>query len=199
MIDILKKIAGKDLKNIETGIDAQISKNQRGKLFSSNAINKSKNNGFTYEQHIEAVANIQDLYKNAVLLNNTDDKKNNDPNVKIYRFASPFVVKIEDRYVIADALLTVKESIDKNSKKIYSLELTEIIMPQGQAVAGNTDYSPSGIDKLQQKHEKIKQFLEKNQENIRFSVAPVWTGSAADYDQPSLQYIGTGHTVRSIL
>ena len=27
---------------------------------------------------------------------------------------------------------------------------------------------------------------------VRFSVAPVWTGSAADYDQPSLQYIGTG-------
>ena len=43
-------------------------------------------------------------------------------------------------------------------------------MPQGQAVAENTDYSPSGIDKLQQKHEKIKQFLEKNQENIRLSI-----------------------------
>ena len=28
--------------------------------------------------------------------------------------------------------------------------------------------------------------------NLRLSVAPVWTGTAADYDQPSLQYIGTG-------
>lgn len=28
--------------------------------------------------------------------------------------------------------------------------------------------------------------------DIRFSVAPVWTGSAASYDAPSLQYIGTG-------
>ena len=27
---------------------------------------------------------------------------------------------------------------------------------------------------------------------IRFSIAPVWTGSAADYDRPSLHYIGTG-------
>ena len=27
---------------------------------------------------------------------------------------------------------------------------------------------------------------------VRFSVAPVWTGSAASYDAPSLQYIGTG-------
>lgn len=33
-------------------------------------------------------------------------------------------------------------------------------MPQGQAVAENTDYSPSGIDKLQQKHEKSSSFFE---------------------------------------
>ena len=29
-------------------------------------------------------------------------------------------------------------------------------------------------------------------DGIRFSIAPVWTGSAADYDRPSLHYIGTG-------
>lgn len=34
---------------------------------------------------------------------------------------------------------------------------------------------------------------ERERENsVRFSVAPVWTGSAASYDAPSLQYIGTG-------
>ena len=95
-------------------------------------------------------------------MSKTDDLKNNDPNVKIYRFASPFVLGDE----IADALLTVKESLDKNSKKIYSLELTEIKKPKGQAEAENTDYSPNGINKLQQKHEKVKQFIEKNQEKI---------------------------------
>ena len=26
----------------------------------------------------------------------------------------------------------------------------------------------------------------------QFSVSPVWTGSAADYDKPSLHYVGTG-------
>lgn len=31
-----------------------------------------------------------------------------------------------------------------------------------------------------------------NENSVRFSVAPVWTGSAASYDAPSLQYIGTG-------
>ncbi len=31
-----------------------------------------------------------------------------------------------------------------------------------------------------------------SENNTRFSISPVWTGSAADYDAPSLQYIGTG-------
>ena len=166
--EVLKNFPKEGAVNKDTGINAQLSRRQRGKLFSRDAIIKSKANGFSYEQHLEAVANIQDLYENAVLLVKTDDLKNNDPNVKIYRFASPFVIGEE----IADALLTVKESLDKNSKKIYSLELTEIIKPQGQATAEITDYSPSGINKLQQKHEKVKQFIEKNQEKIRNSVAP---------------------------
>ena len=33
---------------------------------------------------------------------------------------------------------------------------------------------------------------EKNQEKMRFSISPVWTGSAADYDKPSLHAVGTG-------
>ena len=71
---------------------------------------------------------------------------------------------------IADALLTVKESIDSNSKKIYSLELTEI--KKLSAKGGTLKYHTDSIDKLQQKHEKVKQFIEKNQEKMRFSVAP---------------------------
>ena len=31
-----------------------------------------------------------------------------------------------------------------------------------------------------------------NQEKMRFSISPVWTGSAADYDKPSLHAVGTG-------
>ena len=70
------------------------------------------------------MANIEDLFQNAVLLKQTDDIKNNDNNVKIYRFASPFIIGNK----IADALMTVKESVDSNQKRIYSLELTEIKM-----------------------------------------------------------------------
>ncbi|MBQ9789955.1 MAG: hypothetical protein IJW31_10220 [Lentisphaeria bacterium] len=90
--------------------------------------------------------------------------KNNDPNVKIYRFASPFVIGNE----IADVLITVKESIDKDSKRIYSLELTEIKKLSAKGNSGNTVYYTDSINKLHQKHEKIKSFFEKNQKNLRF-------------------------------
>ena len=33
---------------------------------------------------------------------------------------------------------------------------------------------------------------DKRASNIHFSIAPVYTGSAADYDKPSLLYVGTG-------
>jgi len=33
---------------------------------------------------------------------------------------------------------------------------------------------------------------DKSASNIHFSIAPVWTGSAADYDKPNLLYVGTG-------
>jgi hypothetical protein len=32
----------------------------------------------------------------------------------------------------------------------------------------------------------------KGEKNANFSISPVWTGSAADYDQPSLHYVGSG-------
>lgn len=161
--EVLKSIAGKDLKNIDTGIEAQINTNQYNKLVSNTAAQKSENNGFSREEHFEALANIEELFQNAVLLEKTDDLKNNDPNVKIYRFASPFVVDNE----IADALLTVKESIDSDSKKIYSLELTEIKMLSEKG--GTLKYHTDSINKLQQKHEKVKQFIEKNQEKYHIT------------------------------
>ena len=157
------------MKNIETGIDAQINTNQYNKMVSNAAVNKSLKNGFTRDEHFEALANIEDLFKNAVLLERSNDSKNNDSNVKIHRFASPVVFAEE----IADALLTVKESIERDQKRIYSLELIEIkkLSERGSDNHNSQHYTDS-IDKLHQKHKKIKQFLEKNHENSRFSVAP---------------------------
>ena len=32
----------------------------------------------------------------------------------------------------------------------------------------------------------------KSNSDVQFSISPVWTGTAADYDKPSTQFIGTG-------
>lgn len=52
-----------------------------------------------------------------------------------------------------------------------------------------------GKDKKEERISNREQGSKKEKDGkggVRFSVAPVWTGSAADYEQPSLQYIGTG-------
>ena len=61
------------------------------------------------------------------------------------------------------------------------------------------EYLSDAVNKLQQKHEKVKQFLEKNQENLRFSVAPQvdtpefknWFGDSKVVDEKlRLHFIG---------
>jgi len=134
-------------------------------MVSNAAVNKSLKNGFSRDNHFEALANIENLFKNAVLLEHTGDLKNNDGNVKIYRFASPFVINNR----VVDVFLTVKQSIDNNAKRIYSLELTEIkMLSERGSTDANAQYYTDSIHKLQQKHEKIKSFLddfEKTPEN----------------------------------
>ena len=52
-----------------------------------------------------------------------------------------------------------------------------------------------GKDKKEERISNREQGSKKEEDgksDVRFSVAPVWTGSAADYEQPSLQYIGSG-------
>ena len=161
--EILKSIADKDLKNIETGIDAKINTTQYNKMTSNAAVNKSLRNGFSRDDHFEALANIEVLYQNAVLLEHTEDLKNNDSNVKIYRFASPFVIKND----ICDVLLTVKETISSNQRRVYTLELTEIKkLSERGSTKPNSQYYTDSLYKLHQKHEKIKRFLNKTSEKI---------------------------------
>ena len=175
---ILKSIAGKPLKNIETGDTAFINSTQKEKLFSEKAIAKTVYNGFTREDHFEALANIESLYSNAILLKEHPDLKNGDQAVKIKRFAAPFVIDGESGFVIADAFLTVKTSLDKNTERIYSLELDEIFQSDVRTDSGSQldapahrEYTPSDVHKLQQKHKKIKSFWDKLQKNHRFSIA----------------------------
>ena len=123
LFEKLKTVLGK-ITNISTGIEANLSKKSVDKMTSAKALEKSKSNGFTLDEHFEIAAKIKPLYESAVLVTSHGNLKNpNDPNVvSIKRFVSAAILKSGKK---ADVLITVKESV-ANGHKIYSIELDEI-------------------------------------------------------------------------
>lgn len=67
LLKILKPFLGK-LKNISTGIEANLSKKSLEKMTSAKSLEKSKNNGFTLDEHFELAAKIKPLYECAIEL-----------------------------------------------------------------------------------------------------------------------------------
>lgn len=204
----LEPLAKKNLLNRDSGTVAQINGDQRGKMISRKALDKSINNGFTREEHFQAVANIEALYENAVLIHTGGDSKNNDPLIVMRRFAAPIVLN----GTVADALLTAKESLDKeNSVRVYSLELDEIVaaikgerlergasrLQRPEDDRTHADDLPEGIRKLQQKHEKVKRALDFFNKNSSVAPspgaeAPLSSGSAATLAEPNGRHLRGG-------
>lgn len=118
---ILHNIAGKNITNAHDGRIAQVSKKNIGKMVSDKAIAKSIANGFSAMEHFSAVNDIENLYKNAIFKETQKDNKSTNPNTLIHRYESVYDNE-------ASALITLKESLDPNTKgnKIYSLELEEL-------------------------------------------------------------------------
>ena len=94
LLAILKPMLGK-LKNISTGIEANLSKHSIDKMTSAKALEKSKRNGFTLAEHFEPAAKIKPLYETAILVASHGNLKNpNDPNVvSIKRFVSAAILQ----------------------------------------------------------------------------------------------------------
>ncbi len=120
---------------------------------------------------LQAAANIDRLFANAVLTEDRPDR-NNDPNiVSIKRFSAPFYT---DRG-FAEARLTVKESIE-HSHRIYSLELDEIKKPSSPDKGGLDEQANTpaldGCDKLIQKIKNASAKIKnRKKDNFRFSVS----------------------------
>ncbi|WP_298535356.1 hypothetical protein [uncultured Treponema sp.] len=123
LFEKLKLTLGK-ITNISTGIEANLSKKSLDKMTSAKAIEKSKRNGFSLDEHFEVAFQIKFLYENALLVSVHGNLKNpNDPNViSMKRFVCGTTLKSNKN---VDVLITVKESI-ANGHKIYSIELDEI-------------------------------------------------------------------------
>ena len=87
-------------------------------MLSSLAVNKSKANGFTAEQHFAVASDIDNLYRNSVKVLTHNDK-NNDQNIAaIHRFVAP-------TFGDNAAYITIKEAT-AHGKRIYSVEVIEL-------------------------------------------------------------------------
>ena len=159
-LDALKSISGKDIINRESGIPATINSEQRNKLVSKTAMEKSQNNGFSYADHFHAVANIDHLYENASMVDVRNDNTG-DPNViSIKRFVAPVLLNGE----FAEAYITVKETV---GHKVYSLELDELKKPsdiKGGTLPKDRYHIPEGYNNLLRKVEKAREILKKKTE-----------------------------------
>ena len=171
----LKSSMGKDLPNDATGITASLSSAGLNKMLSGEAIKKSIDNGFSAQEHFEAVGRIVELFKKARLVASYPDKKHGDPTVNIKRFVSQDKLK-SDKPI--DALITVKESYERGHR-IYSLELDEINeaslrwqpTKDGRAVYQATA-TGSLTDTIAQSEKKIKTIFERVQGTIFDLYAP---------------------------
>ncbi len=128
----LTPILNKDITNISSGITAQVSKTSIKKMGSDKAINKSIENGFSLQEHFKASADIENLYKKATNIATTKDLKNGDPAIQMHTFIS----QVNDN---ANAKILVKESLDKDSRRIYTLELESLESTKPLAQVPNGD------------------------------------------------------------
>lgn len=117
-----KKYLDKDFSNKTTGIKARFSKESQKEIKSR--VNNSKENGFTIQEHFEVANQIKELFENATLEKEHADTKHNEKNVRIERFLSQ-PVKLKTGKVVR-ACITVKHSLDKDGRNIYSLEAMDI-------------------------------------------------------------------------
>lgn len=173
----LKDVLNKELSNDATGITARIASEGLNKMMSGEAIKKSVNNGFTPQEHFEAVGNVVNLFKKARFIVSEPDKKHNDPNVGIKRFVAQD--KLNSGQSV-DVLITLKETYE-HGHRIYSLELDEInkasLRWQGtkdgyvfRAYQALTTGSP--IDNITQSEKKRKTIFERVQGTIFDLYAP---------------------------
>ena len=109
-------------KNNATGIEAKFSKESQKELKSRT--DNTKSNGFTLKEHFEVANQIKELFENATLENTHDDTKHGENNVKIERFLSKEITLKSGKK--AQACITVKHSLDKDGRIIYSLEAMDI-------------------------------------------------------------------------
>ena len=121
--DLLKKYRNLDITNKSTGEIARITKDGAGKMVSDKAIAKSIANGFSGDEHLQAVSEIKALFENGELIRVAPDKKGSADIQAIKHF---WIRRQDGSY----ANILVKQYTDARiPQKIYTLELQELKKP----------------------------------------------------------------------
>lgn len=131
LLQRLEPILNKPLTNAQ-GVQAYINHTSIDKMLSDKAIAKSVQNGFSKQEHLEAVGDIERLFSISQEAA-THSHKGDNPSVIIHRLNAPFNN--------ANALITTKESLDKDKNRIYSVELE--LTPRFDTPARPTDTEAS--------------------------------------------------------
>ena len=100
---------------------AQISKNGRNKILSGAALRKSRENGFSKEEHFKASECIKELYENSTIIKSELPRNNSNDIKEVHKYISNLHINNKE----AQALLTIKEVVEYGNR-IYSLELQEL-------------------------------------------------------------------------
>ncbi|MEE3497821.1 MAG: hypothetical protein VZS12_01640 [Ruminococcus bromii] len=127
--DLQKK--GEPIKNKETGLEVYVVCGSKAEMPSPKAINKSKANGFTEQEHLNAVENIKTLFENANFVSEEPDRNLDISNAKLD--VKRFAVEVEINGKKGFAVISVhhingnqgKKEIDesKNKHNFYFVEL----------------------------------------------------------------------------
>ena len=136
MIEALKPIFNQTMTSSD-GVQAYMSLKSLSKMTSPQAIQKSIDNGFSREEHLKAVLDIQRLFENAKL-QATEPHKSGEKNAIIHRLNS----ELEN----GNALITAKESLDTNKNRVYSLELELTPRFSDSSTPLNTKISEGGFN-----------------------------------------------------
>ena len=176
----LMPLVGKPITNKATGIIATIGTRGINEMLSNSNVDKSIRNGYSQSQHLEAAANVKQLYEDASLTSIDPDrkkKKEGEGLKSVKRFHCKTNVAGED----AVAKLTIKESF-QHGHKIYAIELEELNKPtelknraesdssagsKGSTLKGNV----SGTrDAEEPSNQNISQNESEGKSNVKYSI-----------------------------
>ena len=144
---------------------------------------------------VQAFLLVPDIIRKGMFAGKLEKNNANDPNA--YLIVAPVRIGTE-RYIGL-----VEFIVDPN---INRMKLHDAILQKNSSASGyasvpkNNPARRGAVRKLLEDIRSLKYNINDSGEKsstsdgdgLHFSIAPVWTGSAADYDRPSLHYIGTG-------